>query len=268
MTYPILLNYMNLPKITIITISFNAVKTIEQTILSVINQTYSNIEYIIIDGCSTDGTIDIIKKYSNQITTWISEPDKGIYDAMNKGINVASGEWINFMNSGDSFYNNNVIKEFIDKISPNTEIAYGDTMILHTLGNYIKKPKPLNQILKKMIFGHQATFIKAQLHKKYIFDTNFRSSADYNFFYKMYNQKHLFQYIPIVVTNYDATSGMSTDNYHIVKREDAIIQGKTNFIHRIIVELNICIFYFKQSIKKILPQEIIAQKFKLTHHIK
>ena len=186
---------------------------------------------------------------------------------MNKGIDKATGQWINFMNSGDSFHNNNVITEFIIQISHNTEIAYGDTMILHTLGNHRKKPKPLNQILQRMVFGHQATFIKTQLHKTYYFDTSFCSSADYNFFYQMYNQKHVFQYIPIVVANYDATCGMSTDNYHIARREDAIIKGKTNIINRIIVELDIFIFYFKQAIKKILPKKMITQRFKSIHHI-
>ena len=88
--------------ISVVTVSYNAVATIEQTLLSVINQTYPNIEYIIIDGGSTDGTVDIIKKYADEIVYWISEPDKGIYDAMNKGIKKANGEWINFINAGDS----------------------------------------------------------------------------------------------------------------------------------------------------------------------
>lgn len=90
--------------ISVVTVSYNAVATIEQTLLSVINQTYPNIEYIIIDGGSTDGTVDIIKKYADEIVYWISEPDKGIYDAMNKGIKKANGEWINFINAGDSYY--------------------------------------------------------------------------------------------------------------------------------------------------------------------
>ena len=105
---------MNLSKetdtlISVVTVSYNAVSTIEQTILSVINQTYPNVEYIIIDGGSTDGTVDIIKKYADKIAYWVSEPDKGIYDAMNKGVVVATGEWINFMNAGDIFTDSDVI---------------------------------------------------------------------------------------------------------------------------------------------------------------
>ena len=95
---------MNNPKITVVTVCYNAVKDIEKTILSVVNQTYDNIEYIVVDGGSKDGTVNIIQKYEDRITKWISEPDKGIYDAMNKGILMATGDWINFMNAGDYFY--------------------------------------------------------------------------------------------------------------------------------------------------------------------
>jgi glycosyltransferase involved in cell wall biosynthesis len=89
------------PKISVITICYNAVDLIEKTILSVLHQSYDNIEYIIIDGNSTDGTVDIIQKYANQLAYWISEPDGGIFDAMNKGLDHATGEWVNFMNAGD-----------------------------------------------------------------------------------------------------------------------------------------------------------------------
>ena len=90
-------------KVTVVTVCYNAVKEIEKTIQSVIGQTYDNVEYIIVDGGSTDGTLDIIRKYSSRITRWVSEPDKGIFDAMNKSARMATGEYINFMNAGDLF---------------------------------------------------------------------------------------------------------------------------------------------------------------------
>ena len=107
---------MNLSKetdtlISVVTVSYNAVSTIEQTILSVINQTYPNVEYIIIDGGSTDGTVDIIKKYADKIAYWVSEPDKGIYDAMNKGGLKTTGDFIQFLNAGDWLENEHVIEK-------------------------------------------------------------------------------------------------------------------------------------------------------------
>lgn len=117
------------PLISIITISYNSCLTIEDTILSVINQTYPHIEYIVIDGGSKDGTVDIIKRYENKISYWISEPDKGIYYAMNKGIAATTGEWINFINCGDSFYDKNVIARlFKDSIGENYSVVYGNTV--------------------------------------------------------------------------------------------------------------------------------------------
>ena len=118
--------------ISIVTVSYNAVLTIEQTILSVINQTYPNVEYIIIDGGSTDGTVDIIKKYEDKIAYWVSEPDKGIYDAMNKGVVVATGEWINFMNAGDIFTDGDVIDKLFHQniIINRVGIVFGDTLVV------------------------------------------------------------------------------------------------------------------------------------------
>ena len=112
--------------ISIVTVTYNSVHNIEETILSVINQTYQNIEYIIIDGGSVDGTMNIVKKYKNSIDYIVSEKDNGIYDAMNKGIQIASGKWINFLNSGDTFYNKKVIENISFKNYENHVIIYGN----------------------------------------------------------------------------------------------------------------------------------------------
>ena len=122
--------------ISIVTVSYNAVLTIEQTILSVINQTYPNVEYIIIDGGSTDGTVDIIKKYANKIAYWVSEPDKGIYDAMNKGGIRATGTFIQFHNAGDWLENEYVVEKIFKKNPKNVDVIYGDMIIRRSDGIY------------------------------------------------------------------------------------------------------------------------------------
>ena len=101
-------------KISIVTVVFNDKKGLEKTIKNVSSQTYNNIEYIIIDGGSTDGTVDVIKKYESKISHWISEPDESHFDATNKGVDLATGQWINIMNAGDVFYSNDIVKEVFD----------------------------------------------------------------------------------------------------------------------------------------------------------
>ncbi|RZK61390.1 MAG: glycosyltransferase, partial [Pedobacter sp.] len=115
-----------MPKLTVITIVYNNVRDIERTINSVLNQTYPKIEYIIIDGKSTDGTLDIIEKYRSKISKIVSEPDKGIYDAMNKGLALATGDYVLFMNSGDEIYDETTVEDIFES-APGADIYYGET---------------------------------------------------------------------------------------------------------------------------------------------
>ena len=115
-------------KVSIITVCYNSEKTIEETIQSVIAQDYSNIEYIIIDGCSSDNTMQIAEKYSGSISKKFSEPDKGLYDAMNKGINAATGDIIGILNSDDIFYTNSIISDIVNLFDRDVTIdaVYGN----------------------------------------------------------------------------------------------------------------------------------------------
>ena len=243
-------------KISIITITYNAIKVIEKTIQSVVKQKYDDIEYIIIDGGSTDGTIDIIKQYENKISLWISEPDKGIYDAMNKGIKLAKGEWINFMNAGDYFYDNLVLSKFseIAKQS-NADIIYGE--VIKRLPSIIfpEKPMPLSFIKNHMVFSHQSTFIKASYHKKYLFNDKFKSSGDYHFFYNSYyNWNARFQYIPTIIAYYDESQGMSKDNWKIAYKENCtMIWDNHSFVNRFKNTTGYWSLILKKTIISILP---------------
>ena len=170
-------------KITVVTIAYNCVKDIETTIKSVVEQTYKDIEYIVIDGVSTDGTLEIIKQYSDQISCIISEPDKGIYDAMNKGLYKATGEWIIFMNAGDSFVDNNVISDIDFK--NNMVGIYGNAIYIREKQNEFKKAKEPNYIRwRNMPTTHQAFFLRTAEAKTIGFDLScFHLICHYYFYY-------------------------------------------------------------------------------------
>ena len=135
-----------MPLVSVVTVSYNAVDCIERTMQSVFGQTYANIEYIVIDGGSNDGTVGIIQKYASRIDYWISEKDRGIYDAMNKGIRQARGEWISFINCGDEYCGSNVLEEvFHSAIENRTGVIYGNIMFKYAWGNVEKKPDDFKQ---------------------------------------------------------------------------------------------------------------------------
>ena len=192
------------PKITVVTITFNAEKFLEDTILSVINQDYPNIEYIIIDGASSDGTLDIIKKYEKHITFWISEPDNGIYYAMNKGIDKATGEWINFMNAGDSFVNNSVLSDIVKFLDEQSLVVVGYTNILNESKQviYSELPMQIENILTDFRCNHQSTFTKMEIAKNTLFNTTYKFAADVDFFMKIKLNKNTYKILPFPVANF------------------------------------------------------------------
>lgn len=178
----------NKPLITVITVVFNGAQYLEQTISSVINQSYDNVEYIIIDGCSNDGTLDIIKKYESAIDYWISEPDKGIYDAMNKGIIVTTGSWINFMNCGDYFYESNTIAAIFNDVNCSANsVLYGDHEVYYPSKKKkkIRKAGKLELLWQGSQFSHQSCFISTRLYQRNLLSLDYRIGADFHFIYNL-----------------------------------------------------------------------------------
>ena len=202
------------PIITVITVARNCQDTIEDTIVNVINQKYKNIEYIIIDGDSSDNTLEIIKKYDRSIDYWMSEQDNGIYDAMNKGIDLATGDWINFMNAGDSFYNYNLFNTIFDRIEYNKfDVIYGDFIAKDVINQseVRVRAKPIKKIFSGMVFSHQSVIIKSKIVKLYPFDLKYKTAADYNqtllLFtnnYKFLNTKLIFSKMTIDGVSYSS----------------------------------------------------------------
>lgn len=245
---------MDHPLITIITVTYNAIESIEDTILSVINQDYQPIEYIIIDGGSTDGTLEIINKYKEKISLWISEPDKGIYDAMNKGVRLASGEWINFMNAGDKFKSDNTLQcLFSTDISDSKLVIYGDTCLIFDNRSFYMPAASIDQMSEKLPFCHQASFIRSSYMKENIFSLKYKVSSDYDSFYKIYmNNKEAFLYLPVIVAVYNFDSGFSVKNNLICIKEHKTINKSDSFSS----DINYMITYTKEYIKRILPKKI------------
>jgi len=170
------------PKLTVITIVYNDVKHIERTMLSVLGQTYPNIEYVIVDGLSTDGTLDIIKKYQDKISKLISEKDKGIYDAMNKGLAAATGDYVLFMNSGDEFYANDTVAK-VFAAADDADIYYGETEMINEKGESLgqrrhKAPERFTWRSFKygMSISHQAIYVKRSIADP--FNRQYELSAD------------------------------------------------------------------------------------------
>ena len=219
---------MSNPMVSVITVCYNCVGTIERTIQSVVVQDYDNIEYIVIDGGSTDGTVDIIKRYANKISFWSSEPDKGIYDAMNKGIKRAHGEWIHFRNSGDYFLSKHTVSEvFRESYDNDISVVHGDCYYVYPNFYVRRTPTMLDHSYKDdMPVLHPATFVRTKLQQMRPFDLNYKSAADYNFFYWLCQDGHKFQYVPIVVATF-ATGGFSS-NWERAFIEDRRIQGRMN----------------------------------------
>ena len=236
------MSYENKPLISIITIVYNGGQFLEETILSVINQTYDNVEYIIIDGGSTDGTLDIIKKYEDKIDYWVSEKDSGIYDAMNKGIDAVTGDWINFMNAGDGFYTDNVLnKIFSQNELKNIDVVYGDHNVIYPHKTRIAKAGNTEDIWKGSQFCHQSAFVSSKIHKANKFNLSNRIGADFEFFYTLYKKKMSFKYIDIIVANYSA-GGLSD-----IKRVDSII-GWWNVVEK---NTKVNFYYIRIVLKEI-----------------
>lgn len=177
------------PKISIITVCYNAEKYIEETILSVISQDYSNLEYIIIDGKSKDNTCSIIEKYIASISKFRSEKDNGIYDAMNKGLQEATGDYVLFMNAGDKFYKNDTISQAVT-LSNNADIFYGEALYTNDEGKPLalmseirnrKLPAHLNwkSMQYGMIVSHQAIFVRKKLTNSYNLKYKYSSDIDW-----------------------------------------------------------------------------------------
>lgn len=241
----------DLPLISIITVVYNGVKTIEQTILSVIQQPYQNKEYIIIDGGSTDGTVALIKKFESYLSYWISEPDNGIYDAMNKGISHAKGELIGIINA-DDWYEENIFSRIAQQYleTGSDHVIYGmlrifqDNEFYSMVGNSIR-------ILKEDTIMHPSCFIPLKLYNTFgTYNSSYKYSADYDLILRYVNDGVKFSFIEKPIANF-RRGGISSlpdaerEKYKVRVRHHLI--SKTEYALRIIlIQLGVLVKKFSR----------------------
>ena len=249
-------------KVSIITVCYNSGATIEHTIKSVLMQSYKNIEYIIVDGNSADNTKAIINKYTGSIAIFISEPDNGLFDAMNKGIYAATGDIIGFLNSDDYYKDDLVLEKVIQKFTGNSDAVYGD--IVYVDKNDTSKIKRYwhsgNFSRYKMKLGwmppHPSFFLRNHIYKKYgTFNTDFKISADYELMLRLiYKYKITLAYLPdtLVCMRDGGQSNATLNNRLKANREDRLA-WKINNLH--------VSFFFRilKPLRKI-PQFFIRKK--------
>lgn len=245
------------PKVSVITVCYNADDFIEHAIKSVLEQTYKDIEYLIIDGNSDDNTVSIINKYKDKIDYFISEPDNGIYDAMNKGINAASGEILYFLNADDVFYDKYVVENVVKVFqqNKNIELIYGTIIRKNSITNetLVKTHKKISK--SSFISGsicQQGIFFRADNFEKYgLFDDTYRIVGDYEWelrtFYK-YNIKR--KYYPGVLAIFSDGGISGSDN------SPQLYEERRKVIKIYFTKLDIYKFRFVSLIKKILRKII------------
>lgn len=227
--------YNHTPKFSIITVTYNADKVLERTIQSVVSQTYQNIEYLIIDGNSKDKTLNIVEKYKKHIHQVISEPDKGLYDAMNKGIHLATGDYLCFLNAGDKLHENNTIQCMVDTLKglkDLPDVMYGQTIIVDEKGIFLRKrrleaPEKLNwkSFQEGMLVCHQAFFAKSELAQKEPYNLSYRFSADIDWCIRIMKRSKILYHTHITIIDY-LNEGMTTQNHKASLKERFLIMCK------------------------------------------
>lgn len=207
--------------VTIITVCRNHAQELERTIRSVESQTWQEKEYLVIDGASTDETPNVIKAHEASITRWVSEPDQGIYDAMNKGVKMAQGEWVIFMNAGDTFASNDTLQRVFGN-PQDADVIYGDVI----KGELVKKAEaPRNA--HRMFYCHQSAFVRTRCLREFPFDIRHRMSADFKQVKQLYLSGKTFRQLDFPVANFD-TQGVSNrnrsaglyDNIQVIRETD------------------------------------------------
>lgn len=240
----------NMPLVSVITVVYNGEKYIEDVIRSVLNQTYNNIEYIIIDGGSSDNTISIIKRYEHQISFWVSETDKGISDAFNKGITKATGEIIGIINS-DDWYEKDAVEKVVAN-SNNADVIYGDMQLWKNNKKDFIVRGDHHFLTREMTVNHPTVFVRKECYNRLgLFDIQYKLAMDYDLMLRFAVNKCRFRYVPEVLSNM-RWEGVSDINWLTGCRETLQIKNKYLPKRKILNYLYFCKHVFAITLSKLI----------------
>lgn len=227
----------DLPKVTVVTVAKDAQSVIEKTISSVLSQDYENVEYIVIDGGSQDTTIAIIQKYADSIDQFVSEPDDGIYDAMNKAAELASGDWIVYMNAGDLFYGKDSIGRLLPSLQSDADVILAGVEEILTdnveTRRFQRLPRPVEAVWKHMPASHQSTLVRTKLQKMYKFDTSYVWCADHDLLARLYRDNKKFVSEPFLFCFFDCVGGLSRDPAVFIQERWRLSMGLVPYVRRL-----------------------------------
>jgi len=201
--------------ISIITITYNRLDGLVETFESVVNQTHKEYEYIIVDGGSDDGTVDFLEENSCSISKWVSEPDEGIYDAMNKGISLASGEWLIFMNAGDFFFCDRTLQELELYLDSSYDVLFGGVESIYDdqygYRTSTSLPHDISLLWQQIPTCHQSIVVRRDIQTKYLFNTSFNWCADHDFLAKLYSDSCKMKSVSLIISRFEASGDRQRD---------------------------------------------------------
>lgn len=246
--------------VTIVTVVYNCARTVEATLRSVIEQTHGNTEYIVVDGGSRDGTVDIIRKYEQHIDYWVSEKDRGIYNAMNKGIELSTGDWICFMNAGDRFHSPSTLEHVAPFLDKRFAVVAGAVQYIYDADNRrTRHMRPKFSGFYMEVPHHQASLINNTLMKELKYDESFRIRADLNLMTLLHAKGHSFRMIEEVICDVDTTGlsqGLSKNHiFEDIRAGSLVIPHywfKSSLYHAFYI-------FPRLMVRKMLPKRIEAR---------
>ena len=254
-------------KITVVTVCMNAEKYLRETIESVLSQKSEEYEYLIVDGVSTDSTLEIANEFRKEFEKRkvpyriVSEPDQGIYDAMNKAASLADGEWIIFMNAGDTFFNSNVLRYISPKLTDSWDLVYGDILI-HENGKYKLVPAgKMCEIDRKNPVHHQAAFTRTGLLRKYRFDTSYKIVADYDLLLRLHNDHMRILRINYVIASF--LMGGVSNAYYVKNTKEMDRSRRANGIDGVslwkVLSYYRILFFMRDAAKLVLGKRFYSE---------